>query len=205
MTASTPSAGAASSSSSSGTSPQLFGSAPPTLGGPSITKPTYKDPSGANTLISQAARIPMGAAQPTPKTPSNPFLSMFPGSGSNRNLNGVGPTSGGLPSPSSRLPNGAATGSKRHGSMGGGGQPKVDCSMIMPMIMSKVMATGEGMTSPEAMEAIGEMRKQYLPYTCQELTVTYTGMPFRLCCPGKGQWKCVPVSVPTLRFLSFRQ
>ena len=57
----------------------------------------------------------------------------------------------------------------------------------MPMIMSKVMAAGEGFNSPEALEAIGEMRKQYLPYSCQELRVKYTGMPFRMCCPGRGE------------------
>ena len=49
------------------------------------------------------------------------------------------------------------------------------------------MAVGEGFMSPEAQEAISELRMQYLPYSCQELTIKYTGLPLRLCCPGRGE------------------
>ena len=164
--------------------------ASPSLGTPD--KHVFKDPAAANTLISQAAKIPVGAAQPTQQTSTNPLVSMF------SNMFGIGGASGGQTSGSSNLPIGAAGAHQGQGhgqghgqGQGQGGaqqqQQQVDCSMLMPLIMSKVMAAGEGMNSPEALEAISEMRKQYLPYSCQELKVKYTGMPFRMCCPGKGE------------------
>ena len=61
-----------------------------------------------------------------------------------------------------------------------------DCSMVLPIVMSKISAAGEGFHSPEHVEAIISLRKQYLSMKCQEINLLYTSMPIRLCCPGTG-------------------
>ncbi|XP_076438445.1 uncharacterized protein LOC143277481 [Babylonia areolata] len=116
------------------------------------------DPHGL--LHSQAARIHPGSARDP-----NSAVSGILGGG------GVGTSA----SPSSLPPSGAA---------GGHGGAPVDCSILMPLLMSKAMGSGEGPLSPEALESVGVLRGRYLPFTCQEVQLTFTRLPYRLCCPG---------------------
>ncbi|KAL8573932.1 hypothetical protein ACOMHN_029379 [Nucella lapillus] len=134
------------------------------------TQQIYPDHTRSNPLLtSQAARISPGAAQPqslggsyAANPPQTPASSLPSGAAQY----------GGNPSPMSAQYPGATPGG-------------VDCSSLMPLMMRSAMAAGEGLNSPEAMEAIGELRKQFLPYSCQELRLKMTGMPLRLCCPGR--------------------
>ncbi|XP_076457329.1 uncharacterized protein LOC143291374 [Babylonia areolata] len=87
-----------------------------------------------------------------------------------------------------------------HGSGGGGGgdsvpagaaQPAVaggvgsaeggaGCVSILPLVMAS--GVDGGLLSPEMANTVTDMRKQMLPYTCQEVN---HGVYFRMCCPGK--------------------
>nr|UTK45884.1 putative lineage-restricted protein [Crepidula fornicata] len=100
-------------------------------------------------------------------------------------------------------------------------QAPVDCTMIRQMMLMKMSASGEPMQGPEAMEMVGQMRKQFLPYTCQEVDVS--SMPpalkrmqyflpasafpsmtlqYSMCCPGKVE---PPTKMEKLSFMMAEQ
>lgn len=70
---------------------------------------------------------------------------------------------------------GQATGSVGHSSV----------TQRCMMVLTQVLGADGGLLSPEAVELIADKRKQMLPYSCQDITAGF--MPFRMCCPGKGE------------------
>lgn len=62
------------------------------------------------------------------------------------------------------------------------GQASADrCMAVLPLILSQ---GGEGgILSPETAKTVIDMRRQMLPYKCQDI---HYGVFFRMCCPGHG-------------------